>query len=267
MYALRRPREGLVTVSGVTFDGPQGHRLVGRLEQSDETAPTAWAVFAHCFTCSKDIKAAVRISRGLAARGFGVLRFDFTGIGESEGEFADSTFSANVDDLVAAAEFLAATHAPPSLLVGHSLGGTAVLQAAPRIDAVRAVAAIGAPSGPGHTARLIGDARAELERTGEARVTIAGRTFRITPGFLADLERQDVLRTMGSLDRALLIMHSPVDRVVGIDHAAALYQAARHPKSFVSLDDADHLLMRDRDAEYAADVLAAWAGRYVRVRD
>jgi putative redox protein len=247
----------------VTFEGPQGHRLVGRIEQSERGAPDAWAIFAHCFTCSKDIKAAVRISRGLAERGFGVLRFDFTGIGESEGDLADSTFSANVEDLTAAGRYLADHHAPPTLLVGHSLGGAAVLRAAAALESVRAVAAIGAPSGPKHTARLIGDARAELDRTGEARVTIAGRSFRITREFLEDLERETVLDVLADLGRALLIMHSPLDRVVGIDHAAALYQAAKHPKSFVSLDDADHLLTGDRDARYAADVLAAWASRYV----
>lgn len=249
-------------VQRVTFPGSDGRTLAGRIEREGD-APGAWAVFAHCFTCSKDNKAAVRITRGLAARGFGVLRFDFTGIGESEGDLADSTFSANVEDLVAAGAFLSATHAAPTLLVGHSLGGAAALRAAPRMDSVRAVAVIGAPSGPKHAAHLLADARAELERTGEALVSIAGRSFRVTRAFLEDLERETVLDGMPNLDRALLILHSPLDRVVGIDHAAALYQAARHPKSFVSLDDADHLLTRDRDATYAADVLAAWASRYI----
>jgi alpha-beta hydrolase superfamily lysophospholipase len=252
-----------MTVERVTFAGASGHQLVGRLERDEQRAPVAWAVFAHCFTCSKDIKAAVRISRGLAARGIGVLRFDFTGIGESEGEFADSTFSANLDDLVSAAEFVAGAHGAPTLLVGHSLGGSAVLGAAHRIPSVRAVATIGAPSGPHHTTRLLTDARAELERTGEAVVTIAGRPFRITREFLEDLERGSVLEGLATLNRALLVMHAPLDRVVGIDHAAALFQAAKHPKSFISLDDADHLLLRDADAAYAAEVLAAWASRYV----
>jgi alpha-beta hydrolase superfamily lysophospholipase len=252
-----------MTVERVTFAGPSGHQLAGRLERDDDTAALAWAVFAHCFTCSKDVKAAVRISRGLAARGMGVLRFDFTGIGESEGEFADSTFSANLDDLVAAAEFMAGSHGAPALLVGHSLGGAAALGAAHRIASVRAVATIGAPSDPRHTTRLLADARAELERSGEAIVTIAGRPFRVTREFLEDLERGSVLEGLATLDRALLVMHAPLDRVVGIDHAAAIFQAAKHPKSFVSLDDADHLLTRDGDAAYAADVLAAWASRYV----
>jgi putative redox protein len=247
----------------VTFPGGGGDSLAARLELPISGEPTAWALFAHCFTCSKNLKAAVRLSRGLSARGIGVLRFDFTGLGESEGDFADTNFSSNVEDLVRAAEWMEHHYGGPQLLVGHSLGGAAVLHAARRISSTRAVVTIGAPSEPSHVLRHIQESRSEIEAEGEARVTIGGRAFSIRRQFLDDLEASRMEDAVRALPGALLVMHSPVDDVVGIDNAARLYDMARHPKSYISLDDADHLLMKEADADYAAEVVAAWAGRYV----
>ncbi len=225
--------------------------------------PRAFALFAHCFTCSKDIFAAARIATALAENGFAVLRFDFTGLGASDGEFANTNFSSNVQDLVAAAQFLQREYAAPALLVGHSLGGTAVLAAAPSIASASAVATIGSPFLPAHVAHLLEGSREQIERDGEADVMLGGRPFRIRRQFLQDLEQRDVAQVVSSLRRALLVMHAPGDVTVGVNNAAEIFQTAKHPKSFVSLDDADHLLTRSADAEYAASVLAAWAGRYV----
>jgi len=247
----------------LTFPGANGAMLSARLELPD-SAPIAWALFAHCFTCSKNVRAAVAISRGLSARGIAVLRFDFTGLGESDGDFADTNFSSNVDDLVAASEFLATEYEAPSILVGHSLGGAAVLQAAARLPEVRAVATIGAPADPAHVLHLVEDSAEEIERRGAATVRIAGRAFCVKKQFLDDLNEANVQRVVGDLGRPLLVFHSPIDEVVGIDNAASLYTMARHPKSFVSLDTADHLLSDPRDSRYVAAVLTAWAGKYVR---
>ena len=246
----------------LTFPGAGGETLSARLEMPD-TPPIAWALFAHCFTCSKNVRAAVEITRGLSSRGIAVLRFDFTGLGESEGDFADTNFSSNVDDLVAAARFLEEKYEAPSILVGHSLGGAAVLQAASGLSAVRAVATIGAPADPAHVLHLVEGSAEDIERDGEARVTIAGRPFCVKKQFLDDLDARNVERVVGSLGRPLLVFHSPVDEIVGIDNAASLYSMARHPKSFVSLDTADHLLSDARDSGYVAAVLSAWAGKYV----
>ncbi len=246
----------------LTFPGASGAKLVALLSEPDDGRETACALFAHCFTCSKDLKAAVHISRGLAEYGVTVLRFDFTGIGESAGDFADTNFSSNVEDLIAAARFLATERRAPSLLVGHSLGGAAVLQAAARLEAVRAVATLGAPYDPAHVAHLFSHVEPTIRAAGEADVTLAGRRFTITRQFLEDLEATRVDDRLRSLDRALLVMHSPVDGIVGIENAERIYKAAKHPKSFVSLDTADHLLTREDDARYAARVLAAWASRY-----
>ncbi len=252
----------------IEFPNRDGHLLAGRLELPESGAPPhGFAVFAHCFTCSKDTAAASRVSRALAARGFGVLRFDFTGLGGSDGDFANTSFSSNVADLVAAAEWLTREHGAPQLLIGHSLGGAAVLRAAPRIDSVRAVATIGAPSEPGHVDHLFADRACDIRTDGKAEVSIAGRRFTIQREFLEDLAEHNLLAGLPDLGKATLIMHSPVDEIVGIDHARKLYQALRHPKSFVTLDDADHLLTRQRDALYVADVLAAWASRYLPERD
>ena len=243
----------------VRFASSRDHELAGRLELPAGEA-RARAIFAHCFTCSKDSKAAAYISQCLAARGFAVLRFDFTGLGASGGEFADSTFSSNLDDLVAAADYLKSELGAPDLLIGHSLGGAAVLAAAERIKDARAVATIGAPFEPQHVSHLI-DTK-EVKMKGEATVDIGGRPFRIRKDFLDDLERHDPAKTLPHLGKALLVMHSPRDQTVGIDNAAKIFTAAKHPKSFLSLPDADHLLTRAEDAAYAAEVLAAWATRF-----
>lgn len=246
----------------VHFPGALGERLAARLDLP-ATPPRAWAVFAHCFACSKDFVASARIARALAERGFGVLRFDFTGLGDSAGEFANTDFSSNLDDLVAAAQWLAREHGPPRLLVGHSLGGAAVLGAAHRVPECVAVATIGAPFDPDHVRQHLCTRIEEIEQRGEAEVQLGGRRFTIRKQFLQDLERHDLADEIAGLGRALLIMHAPGDRVVGIDNARRIFEAARHPKSFVSLADADHLLTRRQDAEYVAEVLAAWASRYL----
>ena len=246
----------------IEFANRHGQQLAGRLELPP-TAPRALALFAHCFTCGKDIAAATRISRALAAKGFGVLRFDFTGLGNSGGDFANSNFSSNIDDLVAAAEWLAREHAAPKLLVGHSLGGAAVLAAASRLPQVEAVVTIGAPSHPQHVEHLLVDSIETIRATGSAQVSLAGRPFTIQRQFLDDLEHQDVNGTLKQLRQAVLIMHSPQDEVVHVDHARRLYALLQHPKSFVSLDDADHLLSRRNDSQYVADVIAAWSSRYL----
>ncbi len=250
------------TSEKVTFRNGRGQELAARLELPDEP-PAALALFAHCFTCSKDVAAASRVSRALRDRGFGVLRFDFTGLGNSDGDFANTNFSSNVDDLVAAADYLRETRRAPALLVGHSLGGAAVLAAAGRLPEVRAVATIAAPSDPAHVLHLLRDDLADIEEGGAAEVELAGRRFRIERQFVEDLRAQTFGAAVRGLDAALLVMHSPVDEVVSIEHARGLYELARHPKSFVALDGADHLLSRREDSQFVADVLAAWARRYV----
>jgi putative redox protein len=247
----------------LTFNNPEGTALAARLDRPEGASPCAYALFAHCFTCSKDLRAARALSRALTRHGIAVLRFDFTGLGESEGDFADTNFSSNVDDLVVAADFLAEHYEAPRILVGHSLGGAAVLQAASRLDAVQAVSTLGAPYDPEHVTHLLEDATEDIRASGEARVTLAGRTFTIRKQFLDDLAATRMEETIGALGRALLVFHSPVDRTVGIDNASRIFQAAKHPKSFVSLDDADHLLTTRADAEYAGVVLGAWAKKYV----
>ena len=243
------------------FPGAKGQLLAARLD-TPLTTPVAYALFAHCFTCSKDIKAANWISRALVQRGIAVLRFDFTGIGQSEGELAETDFSSNLDDLVAAADFLRREREAPRLLVGHSLGGCAVLAAA-RIPEARAVATIGAPSDTEHLRNTLVRLSPELESQGEAEVHLGGRPFRIRKELLDDLEEDHLRGVLENLHKALLIFHSPVDNVVGIDHARRLFEMAKHPKSFVSLDTANHLLTEEADARYAGDVLAAWAGRFL----
>jgi len=249
----------------ITFPTQEGQSLGGRLELPTGRPPRAFALFAHCFTCTKNIRAAVTISRALAQQGIGVLRFDFTGLGESDGDFADTNFSSNVDDLVAAGRYLSETHAAPTILIGHSLGGAAVLQAAHHLPSVRAVATIGAPSDPGHVVDQLKGALDEILSTGEAEVLLAGRPFRVKQQFVQDLYDAKVDDAVRTLKRALLIFHSPVDETVGVEHAARLYKLAKHPKSFISLDDADHLVSRAEDSEYIGAVLAAWARKYVEL--
>jgi len=245
----------------VTFPGAFGTSLAARLD-APAGPPLAYAVFAHCFTCSKESKAAAAISAALAERGFAVLRFDFTGLGGSEGDFANTNFSSNVDDLVAAADFLRREHRAPALLVGHSLGGTAVLAAASRIPEAAAVATIASPFDPDHVLGLIKDSVEKIDAEGDARVAIAGRDFRIKKQFLDDIRAQKIGAAVERLGKALMVMHSPRDTIVNIDNAARIFIAAKHPKSYVSLDPADHLLLRRDDALYAGEVLAAWALRY-----
>ena len=245
-----------------TFAGAGGDTLAARLE-SPAGEIRAYALFAHCFTCSKDIFAASRIAAALASNGIATLRFDFTGLGASGGDFANTDFSSNVGDLVAAADWLRAEHAAPSILIGHSLGGAAVLAAADAVEEAAGVVTIGAPSDPGHVAHLFGNDIATIERDGEAEVTIAGRPFRIRKQFLDDIAGQRLRDRVARLRKALLVMHAPLDRTVGIDNAAEIFQAAKHPKSFISLDSADHLLSRREDAVYAAEVVAAWASRFL----
>lgn len=247
----------------LTFTNPQGDRLAARLDTPHGAAPGAYVLFAHCFTCSKNLTAVGHISRALTERGFGVLRFDFTGLGESEGDFADTNFSSNIDDLICAADMLAETRNSPSVLLGHSLGGAAVLQAAAQIDTVEAVATIGAPHDPEHVTHLLDDSLEEIDASGIAQVTLAGRSFTVKKQFLDDLARTRMSETIGSLKRALMILHSPVDQFVGIDNAARIFEDARHPKSFVSLDRADHLLTDEADSRYVGSVVAAWAAKYL----
>ena len=247
----------------IRFENADGNALAARLDRPDGESPCAFALFAHCFTCSKDLRAAGAISRALTRHGIAVLRFDFTGLGESEGEFADTNFSSNVEDLIAAADYLSEHYEAPRILVGHSLGGAAVLQAAQRLDSVQAVSTIGAPYDPEHVTQHLQDAVEDIEEKGEARVQLAGRTFTIRKQFLDDLAATKMEATIRTLGRALLIFHSPVDQTVGANNAAKIFQAAKHPKSFVSLDDADHLLTDRSDAEYLGVVLGAWAEKYV----
>ena len=246
----------------VEFPGAGGQTLVGSLEMPPGE-PRAYVLFAHCFTCTRNIRAAVNITQALAAEGFAVLRFDFTGLGESEGDFADTNFSSNVDDLMAAARFMEQHYSAPAVLVGHSLGGTAALQAAVQLDSTVAVATIGSPARAHHVQSLFSDAQQQIAEQGEAEVKLAGRPFTIRQQFVDDLEKQPLPDTLKQLRRALLVMHAPLDDIVSIDNAAEIFQSALHPKSFISLDNADHLLSNERDSRYAGQVLAAWASRYL----
>jgi uncharacterized protein len=246
----------------VDFAGAHGHQLAARLDSPDGRA-RAFALFAHCFTCGKDIFAAERIAHRLAAHGLAVLRFDFTGLGDSEGEFANTNFSSNVEDLVAAADHLRRLERAPSLLIGHSLGGAAVLAAASRLPEVRAVASIAAPSDPAHVTGLFRESVEAIEERGEAQVELGGRPFRIKRQFLVDAAEQNLTRQVAELGRALLVMHSPADEVVSISNATRIFVTAEHPKSFVSLVDAGHLLPHRSDAVYAADLIAAWSSRFL----
>ena len=245
------------------FSNAAGQRLSARIDLPEGQPPSAYALFAHCFTCSKNIKAIGNISRALTREGIAVLRFDFTGLGESEGDFADTNFSSNVDDLVRAAEFMADNYQAPKILIGHSLGGAAVLQAAEKISSAVAVITIAAPADPGHVSHSLGNSKEVIERRGEATVDLAGRNFKIKKQFLDDLESVRMQKTIRNLNRALLILHSPIDDVVGIENAAKIFQTARHPKSFISLVNADHLLMDRKDSTYAGAIIATWALRYL----
>jgi len=249
--------------SKITFKGAQDVELSARIDEPEESISKGTVLFAHCFTCSKNLRAVGHISRTLTEHGLAVFRFDFTGLGESKGDFSDTNFSSNIEDLEAAAEFMENHLQSPRLLMGHSLGGAAVLQAAHRLASVEAIVTIGAPCNPEYVTHLIIDKKEEIERKGEARVKLAGRTFTIKKQFLDDLNDQKMDAIIGNLDKALLLFHSPVDETVGIDNAAHIYKLAKHPKSFISLDDADHLLTNEEDAKYVGSVTAAWADRYL----
>jgi len=245
----------------ITFPGHQGQDLAGLIELPDQE-PKAVALFAHCFTCGKDIAAASRIARNMVKNGFAVMRFDFTGLGGSDGDFANTNFTSNVEDLVLAADFLRREYSAPQILIGHSLGGTAVLNAASRIPESRGVVTIGSPADARHVSHQFESELAEIEAKGEAEVSLAGRKFTIQKQFVDDI-RKTSIDTIRNLKKAYLVMHAPLDNIVSIKEAEKIYQAAAHPKSFVSLDDADHLLSRSSDAEYVASVVASWSQRFI----
>ena len=249
----------------VEFTNQRGEILSGRLDLPEDEKPRAYALFAHCFTCGKNLKAITHIGRALTSERLAVLRFDFSGIGESQGEFSESGFTSNVEDLLSAAAWLTEEHQAPQLLIGHSFGGAAVLQAAQRITGIRAVATVGAPYDPNHVRHLFSQELDNIQANGVAEVSIAGRRFNIGRSFLDDLDSQRVEERLSELKAALLVLHSPVDKVVGIDNAAQIYRAAKHPKSFLGLDTADHLLSNEDDARYAGSMIAAWACRYLQI--
>ncbi len=249
----------------VSFVNANGYQLSARLEMPINQHPHSYAIFAHCFTCSKNLTAVRNISRALNLSGMAVLRFDFTGLGDSEGEFSDTNFTSNVEDLIAAAQFLKDNYQPASMLVGHSLGGAAVLCAAARLPEIKAVTTIGAPFAPDHVSHLLAEGIDEIEQSGQATVNIGGRPFQVKKQFLEDIREQELSEKIQKLDKALLVMHSPQDLTVSIDNAAKIYLAARHPKSFISLDGADHLLSNKLDSNYAGEMIACWVKRFLQV--
>lgn len=246
----------------ITFKNEQGQDLAARLELPDGE-PKGFALFAHCFTCNKDLTALRNISRALRKSGIAILRFDFTGLGESEGDFENTNFSSNVDDLIRAASYLADNHMAPDILIGHSLGGAAVIFAANRIESVKAVVTIGAPSDPEHVAHLFGSGIDEIKEKGEAELFVGGRKFTIQNQFLEDIHDKNMKNVLQKMRKPLLVMHSPQDTIVGVENAANIYQNAWHPKSFISLDGADHLLSNKRDSLYVGSMVATWAERYL----
>lgn len=246
----------------LTFTGHSGEELAARLDMPDGPH-RATALFAHCFTCTKDIPAARRISQELANHGIAVLRFDFTGLGHSGGEFANTHFSSNVEDLIAAANYLKARNMGPDMLIGHSLGGAAVLKAAPSIDSATAVVTIGAPSDPEHVIHNFQCSIDTIKEQGEAEVSLGGRPFTIRQSFLDDVANNSLIEAISNMRKSLLVLHSPIDDTVEIENAAEIFSVAKHPKSFVTLDNADHLVSRQEDAEYAAQVISGWANRYL----
>ncbi len=250
-------------ITKVSFKNNTGYELSARLELPIDQHPLAYAIFAHCFTCSKNVRAARSISQCLTKRGIAVLRFDFAGLGDSEGDFSDTNFTSNVADLTAAAHYLAENLKAPAILIGHSLGGAAVLAAASDIPSIKAVVTIGAPSEPAHVQHLVQSASQEIETNGQARVNIGQQSFNIKKQFLEDIQQTTLKNKINRLGKALLVLHAPQDRIVTIDNAEKIYLAARHPKSFISLDGADHLLTKKEDGHYAGEVIASWVGRYL----
>ncbi len=254
-----------MNIEKVTFTNKDKEQLAGRLELPIDQKPHNFVIFAHCFTCTKNLTAVKNVGRALTNAGFGVLRFDFTGLGESEGDFENTNFSGNVDDLVEAAEFLEKNYKAPTLLVGHSLGGAAAIFAADRLPSIKAVAVINSPSNPAHVMRLLRESEQEITKNGKAKVNLGGVDFTIKKQFLDDLENKPLKEIVKSFKKALLILHSPQDKSVSIKNAEEIYKAARHPKSFVSLDGVDHLLSKKEDSEYVGNVIAGWASRYVEL--
>jgi putative redox protein len=253
-----------VKIKKLRFPGSQDYELGARLDLPDEGEPTAFALFAHCFTCTKNLKAINNIDRALTDRQIAVLRFDFTGLGESEGDFAETDFSSNVKDLLAAADFLAAHYEPVKILIGHSLGGAAVIQAANQVPSCVGVATIAAPADLDHLKHILLSKNQEIREKGEAKVVIGGRQFTIKEQFLDDLERTNMRQAITQLERPLMIFHSPSDNVVDIKNAYEIFQAAQQPKNYISLDQADHLLMQEEDSRYVGFMVANWAHRYCR---
>lgn len=249
----------------INFKNTEGQMLSAKLELPADGHPHNYAIFAHCFTCSKNLNAIRNVVNNMTEAGFGVLSFDFTGLGESQGNFADTNFSSNVSDIVAAAEFLKSNYAAPSLLIGHSLGGAAVLFAADKIESVKAIATVGAPSNPEHVQNLIQSNVEAIERDGAAEVNIGGRSFTIKKQFVDDLKKHTLPTILKNMRKSLLILHSPQDTTVGIENAAAIYTAAHHPKSFISLDGADHLMTNKLDSMYVGKMIAVWAERYLNI--
>lgn len=254
-----------MSIKKVFFENRNGESLAGRIDLPSDQQAHNFAIFAHCFTCTKNLTAISNISRELTQAGFGVLRFDFTGLGESEGDFSDTDFSGNVEDLVAASDFLEQNYAPPTLIVGHSLGGAAALFAAASINYIQAVVTIAAPAEPDHVKYLFHNSLDEIEKNGKAKVMLEGRPFTIGKNFVEDLLSHRLLEEVRKLRKPLLIFHSPQDKIVDITNAEKIYKAAFHPKSFVSLNGADHLLTNRNDSQYAGKIIAGWAGRYLEI--
>ncbi|PCJ66892.1 MAG: osmotically inducible protein C [Bacteroidetes bacterium] len=254
-----------MNTSKVTFVNKQGHKLAARLELPMEQKPKAFTLFAHCFTCNKNLNAVRHISNALTQQGFGVLRFDFTGLGESEGDFEDTNFSSNVSDLVAAADYLSQEYEAPKLIIGHSLGGAAALFAGAQVDSIEAIATIGAPASPEHISHLFSDHVDEIKQHDSVEVMLSGRPFTIKKQFLEDVNTANMTAVLDNLRKPLLILHSPQDNTVGIENAGEIYSKATHPKSFISLDGADHLLSQKEDSIYAGSTIANWASRYIKI--
>lgn len=246
----------------IQFKNNQGHVLAALLELPDQE-PRGYAIFAHCFTCNKNLTAVRSIGKALNSKGIAVFRFDFTGLGESEGEFEDTNFSSNVDDIIAAANYLELNYEAPKILVGHSLGGAAVLFATSKIKSIKAIATIGAPANPEHVSHIFENSISEIEGKGEASMAIGGRPFKIKQQFLDDIRSKKLQHAATELNVPLLIFHSPIDSTVEIENASKIYKAAKHPKSFVSLDKADHLLSDKEDAEFVGLMIASWSNRYL----
>ena len=247
----------------ITFENAEGIALSGRIDFPVAGSPKAYVLFAHCFTCGKNLLSVDNISRAMTQEGMAVLRFDFTGLGQSSGDFADSNFSSNLRDLEAAYDFMSTHYQAPQIMMGHSLGGAAVLHISGKLEAVKAVITVGAPSTPAHVRHILKDGEEALQKEGVAEVNIGGRPFKMKKQFLDDLEQNDSQDPIGSLGKPLLIMHSPIDSIVGIDNATEIYLSAKHPKSFISLDDADHLLLKEADSRYVGQVSSSWASKYI----